>query len=171
MNVCTGDEVFARCSDGIAYVGIVTEVDSIRREVEVKFEDGECFWTRLSDLRLRVKKKSSTERCRGCLQLPNNHNTNHNLNGSNLSGVCPGLGANGNLVICQECNEAFHPECHVPKEHSLSETFSDLNIFLIMSHTVRTRLITNGSLKMRPLAALLEEYFRPGRKKRKKAIF
>ena len=100
MNVCTGDEVFARCSDGIAYVGIVKQVDSIRKEVEVKFEDGECFWTRLSDLRLRIKKKSSTERCRGCLQLPTN-----NINCDNKD-----------LVICQECNEAFHSECHVPKE-------------------------------------------------------
>ena len=106
MNVCTGDEVFARCSDGVAYVGVVKEVDGIRNEVEVRFEDGEGFWTRLSDLRLKVNKKSSTERCRTCLHrekpTPNNHNASANK-------------YHNDLVICKECNEAFHPNCHVPK--------------------------------------------------------
>ena len=36
MNVCVADQVYARCSDGIAYIGTVTEVDPIRNEVQVK---------------------------------------------------------------------------------------------------------------------------------------
>ena len=36
MNVCISDEVYARCSDGVAYHGTVTQIDTIRNEVEVK---------------------------------------------------------------------------------------------------------------------------------------
>ena len=68
MNVEVNDEVHARCSDGITYAGLVTQIDSIRLEVEVKFEDGACFWTRYSDLRLVNRKLSSRERCRTCLK-------------------------------------------------------------------------------------------------------
>ena len=39
MNVCVNDQVYARCSDGIAYIGTVTQIDQIRNEVEVKFEE------------------------------------------------------------------------------------------------------------------------------------
>ena len=90
MNVEVGDEVHARCSDGITYVGTVTQLDSIRLEVEVKFEDGDKFWTRYSDLRLVAKKETSKDRCRQC------------------------FGTQAELVICIECNEGFHPKCHVP---------------------------------------------------------
>ena len=43
MNVCVNDQVYARCSDGIAYIGTVTQIDQIRNEVEVKFEEMVAF--------------------------------------------------------------------------------------------------------------------------------
>ena len=90
MNVDVNDEVHARCSDGITYIGTVTQIDPIRLEVEVKFEDGDLFWTRYSDLRLVKKKASSRDRCRVCFDK------------------------NSSMVVCVECNEAFHQSCHIP---------------------------------------------------------
>ena len=112
MNVCVADQVYARCSDGIAYIGTVTEVDPIRNEVQVKvyflshtfetpfsnsllqFEEGDEFWTRLSDLRLATKKQSSAERCRACF-----------IERGKIDG-------SGDLIVCKQCNEAFHVNCH-----------------------------------------------------------
>lgn len=96
MNVCVADQVYARCSDGIAYIGTVTEVDPIRNEVQVKFEEGDEFWTRLSDLRLATKKQSSAERCRACF-----------IERGKIDG-------SGDLIVCKQCNEAFHVNCHRP---------------------------------------------------------
>ena len=96
MNVCVADQVYARCSDGIAYIGTVTEIDPIRNEVQVEFEEGDQFWTRLSDLRLVEKKSSSAERCRACF-----------IEHGKVDGE-------GELVVCVQCNEAFHAACHKP---------------------------------------------------------
>ena len=70
MNVEKNDKVLARCSDGIAYPGTVTQVDPIRLEVEIRFDDGDLMWARYADLRLTKshRKLSSTERCRACLK-------------------------------------------------------------------------------------------------------
>lgn len=117
MNVDVNDEVHARCSDGITYVGVVTQIDTIRLEVEVKFEDGDMFWTRYSDLRLVKKKASSRERCRVCFVK------------------------DSTMIVCVECNEAFHQSCHIPPASS-TEADNWMCRFCVLS-----RCATPGGMK------------------------
>uniref|UniRef100_A0A9R1SQQ3 PHD finger protein 1 n=2 Tax=Cyprinus carpio TaxID=7962 RepID=A0A9R1SQQ3_CYPCA len=85
-----GEDVLARWSDGLLYLGNVKRVDSVKQCCLVRFEDNSEFWV----LRKDIHSFSS--------------------GGEEVCCICDSPPLKEPLVNCLKCRHGYHPECHTP---------------------------------------------------------
>ncbi|XP_074020791.1 PHD finger protein 1-like [Numenius arquata] len=91
-----GQDVLARWTDGLLYLGTIKKVDTGRRGCLVQFEDNSQFlvlWKDISPVAVPGEEQS----CCVC--------SGRALNPENL------------LVRCEKCGHAYHQQCHLPAAH------------------------------------------------------
>uniref|UniRef100_A0A8C1U3P9 PHD finger protein 1 n=1 Tax=Cyprinus carpio TaxID=7962 RepID=A0A8C1U3P9_CYPCA len=88
--VSEGEDVLARWSDGLLYLGNVKRVDSVKQCCLVRFEDNSEFWV----LRKDIHSFSS--------------------GGEEVCCICDSPPLKEPLVNCLKCRHGYHPECHTP---------------------------------------------------------
>ncbi|XP_016810240.2 PHD finger protein 1 isoform X4 [Pan troglodytes] len=89
-----GQDVLARWTDGLLYLGTIKKVDSVREVCLVQFEDDSQFlvlWKDISPAALPGEELLCCV-CRSETVVPGNR-----------------------LVSCEKCRHAYHQDCHVPR--------------------------------------------------------
>ncbi|XP_053823773.1 PHD finger protein 1 isoform X15 [Vidua chalybeata] len=88
-----GQDVLARWTDGLLYLGIVKKVDAARRGCLIQFEDNSQFFVLWKDISPAAEPGDDPSCC-----------------------VCAGNSRNpeNSLVRCGKCGHAYHQRCHVP---------------------------------------------------------
>ncbi|XP_058866520.1 PHD finger protein 1-like isoform X1 [Acipenser ruthenus] len=92
--VTEGDDVLARWSDGLLYLGTVKRVDRVKQSCLVRFEDNSEFWVLWKDIHSSVAPGMEGVCC-----------------------VCQGEECAGKsrIVNCHKCRHGYHPQCHSPR--------------------------------------------------------
>ncbi|XP_018601082.1 PHD finger protein 1-like [Scleropages formosus] len=85
-----GDDVLARWSDGLLYLGNVKRVDELKHCCLVRFEDNSEFWVLRKDI----------------------HSFSAGIEG--VCCVCDAPPLKEPLVNCHKCRHGYHPQCHTP---------------------------------------------------------
>ncbi|XP_052000735.1 PHD finger protein 1 [Xyrauchen texanus] len=88
--VSEGEDVLARWSDGLLYLGNVKRVDSVKQCCLIRFEDNSEFWV----LRKDIHSFSS--------------------GGEEVCCICDAPPLKEPLINCLKCRHGYHPECHTP---------------------------------------------------------
>ncbi|KAM8826476.1 PHD finger protein 1 isoform 1-T2 [Synchiropus picturatus] len=88
--VSEGDDVLARWSDGLLYLGNVKRVDGVKQCCLVRFEDNSEFW---------VLKKDIHSFAAGVEEV---------------CCICEAPPLKEPLINCLKCRHGYHPECHTP---------------------------------------------------------
>ncbi|XP_027142982.1 PHD finger protein 1 isoform X2 [Larimichthys crocea] len=88
--VSEGDDVLARWSDGLLYLGNVKRVDGVKQCCLVRFEDNSEFWVLRKDIHSFAA--GVEEVC--C--------------------ICDAPPLKEPLINCLKCRHGYHPECHTP---------------------------------------------------------
>ncbi|XP_037129183.1 PHD finger protein 1 isoform X1 [Syngnathus acus] len=88
--VSEGDDVLARWSDGLLYLGNVKRVDTVKQCCLVRFEDNSEFWV----LRKDIHSFAAGEEDVCC--------------------ICEAPPLKEPLVNCLKCRHGYHAECHTP---------------------------------------------------------
>ncbi|XP_066579943.1 PHD finger protein 1 [Amia ocellicauda] len=88
--VSEGDDVLARWSDGLLYLGNVKRVDGVRQCCLVRFEDHSEFWVLRKDIHSFATASEGV-----CC-------------------VCEAPPLKEPLFHCHKCHHGFHPQCHTP---------------------------------------------------------
>ncbi|KAM4879904.1 uncharacterized protein FYW23_014563 isoform 2-T2 [Sylvia borin] len=88
-----GQDVLARWTDGLLYLGVVKKVDASRRGCLIQFEDNSQFFVLWKDISPAAVPGDEPSCC-----------------------VCAGSSRNAenSLVRCGKCGHAYHQRCHVP---------------------------------------------------------
>ncbi|XP_066194133.1 PHD finger protein 1 [Sylvia atricapilla] len=88
-----GQDVLARWTDGLLYLGVVKKVDAPRRGCLIQFEDNSQFFVLWKDISPAAVPGDEPSCC-----------------------VCAGSSRNAenSLVRCGKCGHAYHQRCHVP---------------------------------------------------------
>uniref|UniRef100_A0A1A7WGC0 PHD-type domain-containing protein n=1 Tax=Iconisemion striatum TaxID=60296 RepID=A0A1A7WGC0_9TELE len=88
--VSEGDDVLARWSDGLLYLGNVKRVDGVKQCCLVRFEDNSEFWVLRKDI----------------------HSFSAGV--EEVCCICDAPPLKEPLVNCLKCRHGYHPECHTP---------------------------------------------------------
>ncbi|XP_048346753.1 PHD finger protein 1-like [Sphaerodactylus townsendi] len=89
-----GQDVLARWTDGLLYLGTIKKVDPLRQVCLVQFEDDSQFLVLWKDINPAAV---PGEDCSCCV--------------CHLDDLSP----ENRLVRCEKCSHAYHQECHLPK--------------------------------------------------------
>ncbi|XP_054663663.1 PHD finger protein 1 isoform X2 [Grus americana] len=119
-----GQDVLARWTDGLLYLGTIKKVDAGRRGCLVQFEDNSQFlvlWKDISPAAVPGEEQS----CCVC--------SGRALNPENL------------LVRCQKCGHAYHQQCHLPAAHPVGPWMCRRCVFAVATKR-------GGALKKGPHA-------------------
>ncbi|XP_034153821.2 PHD finger protein 1 isoform X2 [Pangasianodon hypophthalmus] len=91
MGVVTeGEDVLARWSDGLLYLGNVKRVDVVKQCCLVRFEDNSEFWVLRKDVH------------------------SFSASGEEVCCVCDGPPLKEPLINCLKCRHSYHAQCHTP---------------------------------------------------------
>ncbi|XP_058232526.1 PHD finger protein 1 isoform X2 [Hemibagrus wyckioides] len=91
MGVVTeGEDVLARWSDGLLYLGNVKRVDVVKQCCLVRFEDNSEFWVLRKDIH------------------------SFSASGEEVCCVCDGPPLKEPLINCLKCRHCYHAQCHTP---------------------------------------------------------
>uniref|UniRef100_A0A4W4GXR4 PHD-type domain-containing protein n=1 Tax=Electrophorus electricus TaxID=8005 RepID=A0A4W4GXR4_ELEEL len=88
--VSEGEDVLARWSDGLLYLGNVKRVDVVKQCCLVRFEDNSEFWVLRKDIH------------------------SFSASGEEVCCVCDGPPLKEPLINCLKCRHGYHPQCHTP---------------------------------------------------------
>ncbi|XP_015260177.1 PREDICTED: PHD finger protein 1-like [Cyprinodon variegatus] len=88
--VSEGDDVLARWSDGLLYLGNVKRVDGVKQCCLVRFEDNSEFWVLRKDI----------------------HSFSAGV--EEVCCICDAPPLKEPLINCLKCHHGYHPECHTP---------------------------------------------------------
>ncbi|KAG8127254.1 hypothetical protein E2320_014195 [Naja naja] len=89
-----GQDVLARWTDGLLYLGTIKKVDAVRQVCLVQFEDDSQFLVLWKDINPAAVpgQQPTCNVCRSEASSPENR-----------------------LVRCEKCSHAYHQECHLPR--------------------------------------------------------
>ncbi|XP_063055440.1 PHD finger protein 1 isoform X2 [Engraulis encrasicolus] len=85
-----GDDVLARWSDGLLYLGNVKRVDGVKQCCLVRFEDNSEFWVLRKDIH------------------------SFSVGVEEVCCICDGPPLKEPLLNCLKCRHGYHPQCHTP---------------------------------------------------------
>nr|ABB52823.1 PHF1 [Oncorhynchus mykiss] len=88
--VSEGDDVLARWSDGLLYLGNVKRVDGVKQCCLVRFEDNSEFWVLRKDIH------------------------SFSVGVEEVCCICDAPPLKEPLINCLKCRHGYHPECHTP---------------------------------------------------------
>ncbi|XP_028657687.2 PHD finger protein 1 isoform X1 [Erpetoichthys calabaricus] len=89
-----GDDVLARWSDGLLYLGNIKRVDKAKESCLIRFEDNSEFWVLWKDTHSSVSPGMEGVCC-----------------------VCKGQESipRDRIISCHKCRHGYHQQCHVPR--------------------------------------------------------
>ncbi|XP_012673376.1 PHD finger protein 1 isoform X1 [Clupea harengus] len=123
-----GDDVLARWSDGLLYLGNVKRVDGVKQCCLVRFEDNSEFWVLRKDIH------------------------SFSVGVEELCCICDGPPLKEPLINCLKCRHGYHSQCHTPEIEA--EADSDSWICRQCVFAVATR--RGGALKRGRFARLMQ---------------
>ncbi|XP_070593057.1 PHD finger protein 1 isoform X2 [Erythrolamprus reginae] len=130
-----GQDVLARWTDGLLYLGTIKKVDALRQVCLVQFEDDSQFLVLWKDINPAAVPgdRPSCSVCRSESSSPENR-----------------------LVRCDKCSHAYHQECHLPRVLSDSAWTCRQCVFAVATKTPPASLPLapqrGGALKKGPYA-------------------
>ncbi|XP_016412030.1 metal-response element-binding transcription factor 2-like isoform X1 [Sinocyclocheilus rhinocerous] len=153
-----GQDVLARWSDGLFYLGIISKIDKHKHRCFVIFEDQSKSWVlwkdiqtvdRLQSLRAYTNRKSHIE--------PGDKNREGDSGGEMLCSICQNESSEppNEIVICDKCGQGYHQLCHAPIIDP-SVIASD-DKWLCRQCVFATTTKRGGALKKGPNAKALQE--------------
>ncbi|XP_053152894.1 PHD finger protein 1 isoform X2 [Hemicordylus capensis] len=119
-----GQDVLARWTDGLLYLGTIKKVDPLRQVCLVQFEDDSQFLVLWKDINPAAV-PGEEQACCVC----------------HLEAVSP----ENRLVRCEKCSHAYHQECHLPRVLSDSAWMCRQCVFAVATKR-------GGALKKGPYA-------------------
>ncbi|TRY82727.1 hypothetical protein DNTS_005484 [Danionella cerebrum] len=126
--VSEGEDVLARWSDGLLYLGNVKRVDGVKQCCLIRFEDNSEFWV----LRKDIHTFSSGEEEVCC--------------------ICDTPPLKEPLINCLKCRHGYHPECHTPS----IEPEDDPNSWICRQCVFAVATKRGGALKRGRFARLMQ---------------
>ncbi|XP_029695361.1 PHD finger protein 1 [Takifugu rubripes] len=126
--VSEGDDVLARWSDGLLYLGNVKRVDGAKQCCLVRFEDNSEFWVLRKDIHSFAA--GVEEIC--C--------------------ICDAPPLKEPLINCLKCHHGYHPECHTPT----IELESDSDSWICRQCVFAVSTKRGGALKRGRFAQLMQ---------------
>ncbi|XP_062321390.1 PHD finger protein 1 isoform X6 [Osmerus eperlanus] len=130
--VSEGDDVLARWSDGLLYLGNVKRVsllvDGVKQCCLVRFEDNSEFWVLRKDIH------------------------SFSIGVEEVCCICDAPPLKEPLVICLKCRHGYHPECHTPS----IEPEADSNSWICRQCVFAVATKRGGALKRGRFARLMQ---------------
>ncbi|XP_048850145.1 PHD finger protein 1-like isoform X1 [Brienomyrus brachyistius] len=123
-----GDDVLARWSDGLLYLGNVKRVDGVKQCCLVRFEDNSEFWVLRKDI----------------------HSFSAGIEG--VCCVCDAPPLKEPLVNCHKCRHGYHPQCHVPS----IEVEADCSTWICRQCVFAVATKRGGAMKRGRFARLMQ---------------
>ncbi|XP_026061939.1 metal-response element-binding transcription factor 2 isoform X1 [Carassius auratus] len=153
-----GQDVLARWSDGLFYLGTISKIDKHKHRCFVIFEDQSKSWVLWKDiqtvdrpqsLQAYTNRKSHIE--------PGDKNREGDSGGEMLCSICQNESSEppNEIVICDKCGQGYHQLCHAPIIDS-SVIASD-DKWLCRQCVFATTTKRGGALKKGPNAKALQE--------------
>nr|XP_023657294.1 PHD finger protein 1-like isoform X2 [Paramormyrops kingsleyae] len=126
--VSEGDDVLARWSDGLLYLGNVKRVDGVKQCCLVRFEDNSEFWVLRKDI----------------------HSFSVGI--EEVCCICDGPPLKEPLINCLKCRHGYHPECHIPS----IDPDPDSNTWICRQCVFAVATKRGGALKRGRFARLMQ---------------
>ncbi|KAJ8288030.1 hypothetical protein COCON_G00006890 [Conger conger] len=126
--VSEGDDVLARWSDGLLYLGNVKRVDGVKQCCLVRFEDNSEFWVLRKDI----------------------HSFSAGI--EEVCCVCDAPPLKEPLINCLKCRHGYHPQCHIPS----IEPEADSNTWICRQCVFAVATKRGGALKRGRFARLMQ---------------
>ncbi|KAM8870780.1 PHD finger protein 1 isoform 3-T3 [Spinachia spinachia] len=133
--VSEGDDVLARWSDGLLYLGNVKRVDGVKQSCLVRFEDNSEFWVLRKDIHSFAA--GVEEVC--C--------------------ICDAPPLKEPLVNCLKCRHGYHAECHTPAIEPEADSDAWICrqcVFAVATKEPRMCFQRGGALKRGRFARLMQ---------------
>lgn len=106
-----GQELLARWSDGLYYLGVICDVYDHKLQCEMKFEDDSKFWVHYKDLH-RIEDTNDTDG-KSTPKLDEDAADEE----SDVTCVLCRDGTSdppNEIVLCDKCGQGYHQQCHLP---------------------------------------------------------
>uniref|UniRef100_A0A8C7MMP7 PHD finger protein 1 n=1 Tax=Oncorhynchus kisutch TaxID=8019 RepID=A0A8C7MMP7_ONCKI len=126
--VSEGDDVLARWSDGLLYLGNVKRVDGVKQCCLVRFEDNSEFWVLRKDIH------------------------SFSVGVEEVCCVCDAPPLKEPLINCLKCRHGYHPECHTPS----IEPEADSNSWICRQCVFAVATKRGGAIKRGRFARLMQ---------------
>uniref|UniRef100_A0A3P8ZZF0 PHD-type domain-containing protein n=1 Tax=Esox lucius TaxID=8010 RepID=A0A3P8ZZF0_ESOLU len=126
--VSEGDDVLARWSDGLLYLGNVKRVDGVKQCCLVRFEDNSEFWVLRKDIH------------------------SFSVGVEDVCCICDAPPLKEPLINCLKCRHGYHPECHTPS----IEPEADSNSWICRQCVFAVATKRGGAIKRGRFARLMQ---------------
>uniref|UniRef100_A0A8K9V0R6 PHD finger protein 1 n=1 Tax=Oncorhynchus mykiss TaxID=8022 RepID=A0A8K9V0R6_ONCMY len=126
--VSEGDDVLARWSDGLLYLGNVKRVDGVKQCCLVRFEDNSEFWVLRKDIH------------------------SFSVGVEEVCCICDAPPLKEPLINCLKCRHGYHPECHTPS----IEPEADSNSWICRQCVFAVATKRGGAIKRGRFARLMQ---------------
>uniref|UniRef100_A0A674CH33 PHD finger protein 1 n=1 Tax=Salmo trutta TaxID=8032 RepID=A0A674CH33_SALTR len=126
--VSEGDDVLARWSDGLLYLGNVKRVDGVKQCCLVRFEDNSEFWVLRKDIH------------------------SFSVGVEEVCCICDAPPLKEPLINCLKCRHCYHPECHTPS----IEPEADSNSWICRQCVFAVATKRGGAIKRGRFARLMQ---------------
>ncbi|XP_057190646.1 metal-response element-binding transcription factor 2 isoform X2 [Triplophysa rosa] len=153
-----GQDVLARWSDGLFYLGTIEKIDKQKHRCFVIFEDQSKSWVLWKDIQTvdRPHSLQAYTNCKFHIE-PGDENREGDSGEEMLCSICQNESSEppNEIVICDKCGQGYHQMCHAPIIDS-SVIASD-DKWLCRQCVFATTAKRGGALKKGPNAKALQE--------------
>ncbi|ROJ13881.1 Metal-response element-binding transcription factor 2 [Anabarilius grahami] len=153
-----GQDVLARWSDGLFYLGTISKIDKHKHRCFVIFEDQSKSWVLWKDIQTVDRPQSLQAYTNRKFHIePGDENREGDSGGEMLCSICQNESSEppNEIVICDKCGQGYHQLCHAPIIDP-SVIASD-DKWLCRQCVFATTTKRGGALKKGPNAKALQE--------------